>query len=201
MLRLADQIHRAYQAALSSGSIDGAESLVVRLRDFNAPEPERDELWTQLIDHYNRRTPPGVAGGTSPGDGRRSPRGTRRPPCHSAGDDPRRHRPATRHRGPGRCPGRADHPRPLDLAPTDHSRDSPRSSGYSLTSSDPPPMRPSFASTRGLIAGLDATARADRGHRGRPRSPQSGRDSGSADAMRMQRDRSVAAIRRLLEAA
>jgi hypothetical protein len=24
----------------------------VRLRDFNAPEQERDELWTQLIDHY-----------------------------------------------------------------------------------------------------------------------------------------------------
>ena len=36
MIRLSDQIHRAYQAALSSGSIDGAESLVVRLRDFNA---------------------------------------------------------------------------------------------------------------------------------------------------------------------
>jgi len=52
MIRLSDQIHRAYQAALSSGSIDGAESLVVRLRDFNAPEQERDELWTQLIDHY-----------------------------------------------------------------------------------------------------------------------------------------------------
>jgi len=52
MLRLSDQIHRAYQATLSFGSIDGAESLVVRLRDFNAPEQERDELWTQLIDHY-----------------------------------------------------------------------------------------------------------------------------------------------------
>ena len=52
MLRLSDQIHRAYQAALSSGSIDGAESLVVRLRDFNAPEPERDQLWSQLIDNY-----------------------------------------------------------------------------------------------------------------------------------------------------
>lgn len=24
----------------------------MRLRDFNAPEPERDELWTQLINHY-----------------------------------------------------------------------------------------------------------------------------------------------------
>ena len=55
MLRLSDQIHRAYQSALSSGSIDGAESLVVRLRDFNAPEQERDELWTQLIDHYIAR--------------------------------------------------------------------------------------------------------------------------------------------------
>lgn len=52
MIRLSDQIHRAYQSALSSGSIGGAESLVVRLRDFNAPEQERDELWTQLIDHY-----------------------------------------------------------------------------------------------------------------------------------------------------
>jgi DNA-directed RNA polymerase specialized sigma24 family protein len=52
MFRLSDQIHRAYQSALSSGSIDGAESLVVRLRDFNAPEQERDELWTQLIDRY-----------------------------------------------------------------------------------------------------------------------------------------------------
>ena len=52
MIRLSDQIHRAYQAALSSGSIDGAESLVVRLRDFNAAEQERDELWTKLIDHY-----------------------------------------------------------------------------------------------------------------------------------------------------
>ena len=50
MLRLSDQIQRA--AALSFGSIDGAESLVVRLRDFSAPEQERDELWTQLIDHY-----------------------------------------------------------------------------------------------------------------------------------------------------
>ncbi len=55
MLRLSDQIQRAYQAALSSGSIDGAESLVVRLGDFNAPEQERDELWTQLIDHYIAR--------------------------------------------------------------------------------------------------------------------------------------------------
>ena len=55
MLRLSDQIHRAYQAALSSGSIDGAESLVVRLRDFDAPVQERDELWTQLIDHYIAR--------------------------------------------------------------------------------------------------------------------------------------------------
>ncbi len=52
MIRLSDQIHRAYRAALSSGSIGGAESLVVRLRDLNAPEQERDELWTQLIDHY-----------------------------------------------------------------------------------------------------------------------------------------------------
>jgi len=52
MLRLFD-IHRTYQAALSSGSIDGAESLVVRLRDFNTPEQERDELWAQLIDHYS----------------------------------------------------------------------------------------------------------------------------------------------------
>ena len=52
MLRLSDQIHRAFQAALSSRSIDSAESLVARLRDFNAPEQERDELWTQLIDHY-----------------------------------------------------------------------------------------------------------------------------------------------------
>ncbi len=52
MLRLSDQIHRAYQAALSSGSIDGAEPLVVRLRDFNAPEHARDELWAQLIGHY-----------------------------------------------------------------------------------------------------------------------------------------------------
>src|SRR6202158_2808166 len=52
MIRLSAQILRAYQSALSSGSIGGAESLVVRLRDFNAPEQERDELWTQLIDHY-----------------------------------------------------------------------------------------------------------------------------------------------------
>jgi hypothetical protein len=52
MIRLSDQIHRAYRAALSSGSIGGAESLVVRLRDLNAPEQEGDELWTELIDHY-----------------------------------------------------------------------------------------------------------------------------------------------------
>ena len=52
MFRLSDQIHRAYEAALSSGSIDGADLLVSRLRDFNAPEQERDELWTQLIDNY-----------------------------------------------------------------------------------------------------------------------------------------------------
>ena len=57
MLRLSDQIHRAYQAALSSGSIDGAESLVMRLRDFSAPEQERDDLWTQLI----ATTPPDPA--------------------------------------------------------------------------------------------------------------------------------------------
>src|SRR5260370_33717322 len=52
MLRVSDQLHRAYQSALSSGSIGRAESLVVRLCDLNAPEQGRDELWTQLIDHY-----------------------------------------------------------------------------------------------------------------------------------------------------
>ena len=49
----ADELgHRAYQSALSSESIDGAEPIVVRLRDFNAPEQERDELWTQLVYAY-----------------------------------------------------------------------------------------------------------------------------------------------------
>ena len=97
MLRLSDQIHRAYQAALSSGSIDGAESFVVRLRDFNAPEQERDELWTQLIDHYIARPRQAWPAALLQVMGVDPPRGTRRPPCHSAGDDPRRHRPAARY--------------------------------------------------------------------------------------------------------
>lgn len=52
MMRFTDQIQKAFAETVRSGILPGVKDLPERLRDFAAPGPELDKLWTDLLRHF-----------------------------------------------------------------------------------------------------------------------------------------------------